>query len=277
MSEKKSFLPSLSRKKKGEEQPEQNVDLNAPFTPRLPTLNFIPVEVLEGYKLKALQAKFVKGIGVLTVAILALWAALFGLEKMTQMRVTAAQEEANSYAAEVQTLQPYADYRDAVQSKRTTIGEKMSTEVDTGAIVDELRKISDDTGVSLSSSIQISVSTGEAASPEGGAPAGGGEGCQAADPFTSQPSIGCVTFTGEGERSDVADFIEKLNAHDFFNNTFVPETTSGETSSFTGSVNYTGGFLTNAYADLLSDGEEAAPADAENTEALTEILNPEGQ
>lgn len=268
MADKKSFLSGLKKNKNPGDTPssDDNIDHSASFTPELPLINLIPAEVIQGYELKALQQKFIKGIGLLTVIILALWGVLFGLEKITEMRVASAQSEAAAYGQQVQALQPYADYRESVQNKRTTIGEKMSTEVDTGSIIEELRNIASSTGVSLSSSIQISVNTGET---EGNVSGGNsGAGCQSADPFTSQPSIGCVTFSGEGERTDVADFIENLNSHDYFNNTFVPETTSGETSQFTGSVNYTGGFLTNSYADLLTPipGEEEIIGEAPVTE-----------
>lgn len=261
MADKKSFLSGLSlgKKKKDEDDVDSsmsNYDPNQEFVPALPSVNLIPASVIEGYQLQALQARFVKGIGVLVVVVLALWGVLFGLEKISEMRVAQAQEEAAAYGSQVQALQPYADYRDSVQGKRTTIGEKMATEVNTGEVVDELKSIASSSGVSLSESVQISVSTGEEATGEGSAASGGT--CQSSDPFTSQPSIGCITFTGEGPRGDVADFIEELNSHDNFNNTFIPETTSGESQTFNGTVNYTGGFLTNAYADLLVDetGEE---------------------
>lgn len=260
--EKRPFLPEFLTKKKGKTEQAETFDPTTPFISTLPGINLIPQAVLDGYALQKLQAQFAKVIVILIVAIVALWGALFALEKIVEMRVNNAQAEVQEYGNQVKALQPYADYRDSVQSKRATIGEKMSTEVDTGAIISELNKIASNTNVSLSDSIIVEVLNGPAEGAEATTAQTTSE-CSASNPFATEQSIGCVTFVGTGDRTDVAEFIKQVEANPNFNNTFVPSSSSGETNEFSGYVNFTGGFLTNAYSDLLTD---EAPAETEETE-----------
>lgn len=265
MAEKKPFLPEfLTRKKKGAEEdtePQINRNINAPFTPTNPGINLIPQAVLDGYALQRLQTQFAKAIVILIASIIALWGVLFGLEKVNEMRVNNAEAEAQQYRSEVQALQPYADYRDSVQNKRTTIGEKMSTEVDTGAIVEEITNAGNSAGVSVSSSLTIDVLNGASEGAEATTAQTISE-CAAANPFATEQSIGCVSFTGSGDRENVAEFIRLLEENPNFNNAFVPSTSGGENKEFSGFVNFTGGFLTNAYSDLLAETPVEAPSGA---------------
>lgn len=261
--EKKPFLPEFITKKRGKDaEPNPGeAAVNEPFVMTLPGINLIPQAVLEGYELKALQKRFVQLVAAALALILIIGAVLFGIQKITEIRVAAAEKEAASYATQIKALQPYENYRDSVQAKRKSIGEKMSTEVDTGKVIGELLNAAKASGVKLSESITVNVNTGEQSAQTGtGSSSSSGEACATADPFNSQPSVGCVSFTGQGNRGQISAFLNALDKNPHFNNAFVPTTSEGETPGFTGSVNFTGAFLTNNYSHLVSgDSAQSTP------------------
>lgn len=262
---KKEFFPSFLNKKKGE-LPEKDTDKggynpNKPFEPRLPGVNLIPQSVLDGYALRAYQGKLIKIVAVLIIVMLLVGAGLFGLQKITEYKLASAKQEEQTYAQQVKELQPYETYKEEVSSKSQTIGTKMATEIDTGEVSSEIRKLAKSSGVKLTSTV-ISVNTGETATDASGASTGGdASSCVLASPFNSSPSVGCVSFTGEGDRSGVAKFLEEIDGNSNFSNAFVPKTSAGgeEKATFEGTVNFSGEFMTNNYSDMLAgtQGQQA--------------------
>lgn len=250
--EKKDFLPSFLNKKKKEENEVEGYNSSKPFESRLPGVNLIPQSVLDGYALRAYQGKLIKFIVFLIIVILLIGAGLFGLQKVTEFRLNQAQTEEANYAKQVKALQPYENYKEEVSAKGATISSKMSAEIDTGKVSDTIRKIAKDAGVKLDTTT-VTVNTGETIDTTQGAPTSN---CVAASPFNSSPAVGCVAFSGTGDRDGVSKFLEGLDQNESFNNAFVPKTSSGESApTFEGTVNFSGDFSTNNYSDLLG-GEE---------------------
>lgn len=275
--EKKEFLPSFLNKKKDKEtetEDKSGFENSKPFESRLPGINMIPQSVLDGYALRAYQGKLIKIVVILVVCMLVLGAGLFAFQKITELRLAKAQEEEQMYAQEITKLQPYETYKNDVESKSSTIGSKMATEIDTGKVSKEIRVIAKRSGVKLDTT-SISVNTGESANAISNT-GGTDSSCVRSSPFGSSPSVGCLTFSGNGDRTKVSKFLSELEKETSFNNAFVPKTSSGTESdpTFEGTVNFSGEFLTNNYSDMTGaqetpeqapeDGTDTPPTDEEN-------------
>lgn len=228
------------------------------FIPKKPEVNLLPQEILEGYKAKDLTGKYIK-IGI---AVLCAFLILFGIstisEKMSSSKVTTLEDETASLNIEIRKLQPYETYKTTIESKRVALQGQMQKNMDVGAIIDSMNKLASDADMTYT---QITL---DAASTE----------CTSPDPFNTVPTIGCVTFSADGNGSDsVIRFFESAKSIEGFVNAYVPGESAVQTegkSTLEGSIGLTDKFYSQANQDLVLPIDSLLTEPAAPTEPTTE-------
>lgn len=213
------------------------------FTPKIPKVNVIPAELTEKYEVKGVLRKT-------TFAVVGI-AAVFGLvyagglvaTVAANNELTAIQAERNDLVAQVTALSPYQDYQTAVDNKRTTLSEEVSTDVDFGGLYEAVYGAAAVNGVELTS-VTITQNNGTEESS-----------CQNPDPFNEATNlIGCIVLEGKtGDPNSADNFLRTLTAlpEGGYVNPFITSvnTTDG-VSTFNGSIAFTNALYSNRYAEL---------------------------
>lgn len=279
--EKKSLLKMspaelkshFSKKNKGDD--EEYVDIeDMVFIPKDPSVNLLPKEVVDEYKAHDLKIKFAKIGGTLTFIFLVLFGVSMVSSALNQQEITALEEDAVALNLEIRQLTPYETYKMTIDGKRASLATQMQGDLDVAAILDGLNTVGEQSGIEFTT-VSLDSSGAE---------------CTSADPFNSVPTIGCISFTGEGNGSgSIVQFFEAAGNIEGFVNAYLPasgavESEEGGSVLEGGSIGITEVFYAQRNAELnipIDDilaqneapAEEAAETPAEapvEEEAITD-------
>lgn len=228
------------------------------FIPKKPEVNLLPPEIIQGYKAKDLTAKYIK-IGV---AVLCAFLLLFGIstisEKMSSSKVVELEDETASLNIEIRKLQPYETYKTTIEAKRSALQGQMQKNMDVAGIIESMNKLASDANMTYTQ-ITLDANSTECTSP---------------DPFNTVPTIGCVTFTADGNGADsVIKFFESAKSVEGFVNAYVPGESAVQTegkSTLEGSIGLTDKFYSKANQDLIIPIDQVLAENAVPTEPITE-------
>ena len=218
---------------------------STPFVPVLPSVNLLPVEVIEVLALRALRRRFITAAVATAVVVGLLYGGQTAL--IAKANTELEKENANTVAltAQMRQLAPVKAFYAGVAANQQTITTTMAQEVLYSNVVRRL-KATTPAGVSIGN---VSL-TAQAQSTGVGAVAASA--CPGPDPFNPGTSIGCVNVAGTAtSRQAVGKLIENLFADDLFANPYVSATTVDETGkvTFTATV----GLTDKAYSKRYSD------------------------
>lgn len=261
----RAALDHLKNKKKAKKTEdegavaEQKPQLPIDFTPKTPEVNLLPGRVHEFYAAQDTKKKFLySGIGI-AVAFGALFGVTLYSEAVYESEIAKINDATLSHRTELQGLQPYIDYKNAVDNKRTELNNVVSDYLNIGQINENFHKAANSSGYQVTS-ISINGNSGE-----GEAEAAN---CVNPNPFTPSTGVGCVTFTLVGS-GNLSQFYTLLNApKSGFLNVFVPTVTTAEDGKNTvdGSVSVDASYTFDRYRYLDSPFEPSTEESEETTD-----------
>lgn len=232
------------------------------FIPSKPEVNLLPPEIIQGYKAQDLTRKYLKIGGVIVTVFLLLFGASTISENLSNSKVVALEDETADLNLEIRKLQPYESYKATIEDKRMALHGQMQKNLDVAGIIDAMNKLAADADMRYT---QITL---DAASTE----------CTSPDPFNTVATIGCITFSADGNGSDsVVRFFESANAIEGFVNAYVPGDSAVQTegkSTLEGSIGLTDKFYSETNQDLVlpidtileNNAAAAAPTTEETTD-----------
>lgn len=224
----------------------------------IPEVNAIPTQILEKYENVSLIKKFSKiGAAIVVVGVL-----VFGYSTYANMthsqKLTEIQNEAGTVSQQIQAVNPFQTFKSNVNSKMTTLSSYLNTDVDTGRIISTMNNLAAANGITLDG-VTLSITASDA-SADGAAPVTGTGDCPTTDPFSSSPSIGCISFNGsQPDDAALKAFFDGLTNSEGISDVFVgnvsySEGENGEagSNSFQGSASFTDAFYSLKYGHLAA-------------------------
>jgi hypothetical protein len=218
----------------------------------LPTVNALPISIVEKYETKALGRKFL----ITGATLVILFAGLFGYSvfgSMSHDRQLAELEDAATVTnTQIETLRPYESYKTSVSTKMTVLASYLSTDVNVSKLLEVIYTAAGNNGITFN---DLSVSISDGATGETAA------GCVQTDPFNKVPSLGCITFNGsQPSSSALNNFYETIQNQEGFSDAFLENAAYADSpsatesgNSFSGSIAYTDFFYSNKYTNLTLD------------------------
>lgn len=245
-------IRNLFSKKKGVKDETGAVvpDNSQGFVPKLPEVNLLPPNVKESYAAKDLMIKFFKG----SIVLVAIFAVAFVGSTVSNFfydqKINKIETETAGYQTEINQLNPYADYRTQLETKRSNLADAVETQVDASKVMAEFSNAASKAGYSVDT-----MSFGASQSVDGSS---GGEGsCVNPDPFNPSTGIGCISFELKGSKNaDINKLYTQIKeSKSSFINLYVPSATQGDdgSASIQGSVSIGDNFRSHKY-DGVRDG-----------------------
>lgn len=261
-----TIMALFKRKKNHVEEEDVDENAGADFVPDLPEVNVLPSGVKEVYAAEDLLKKFMYG-GAAAIGFFALlWGAGFGLEQMNEARIAEVNEQAMQYQSEATMLQPYAGYKDLIDTKRNELSTAMNGDVNPGSISSSFKDIAQSAGYTVTS-VNVTLNSE------------GGGSCVNPDPFQPAQGIGCLTFDLEGSGSMNRLFDGLQDTERGFVNPYIPSALGATGDSepvITGSVSFNEVFYTGMY-DSLSLPVDSIISGVSTNEEVLEAPVEEGQ
>ena len=216
------------------------------FTPSQPSINIIPERVLIKYTNKKSLNVFI-GVILLLVTLFTLLFIYNANEATKRVKdLDAIRSETLSIETEVGLLIPYFTFYQDVDSKRSTLADNMTLDLDYAMLTSRIIEAAEENGIGLDSiNIATSISTGVAPN------------CTSPDPFNPNTGIGCIRFSGKAVgRDSIANFITSLNNKEGFSNAYIPGSNASltgeisEINTISGNVSFDSSFYTKRFNEL---------------------------
>lgn len=220
------------------------------WKPTLPTVNVIPVSIIERYETKALIRKFIGLVAVLVLIFSALFGYSIFANMMHQQEMVKYDQESTQLNSQITELKPYEAYKTDVASKMSILASYLSTDVDVSKLLDIFYNAAGTTGIAIDT---VTVNINDQTVVDGTTPTSS---CVQTDPFNKTNSIGCIVFRGAQPSPEaVAAFFNILNNQEGFVDDFLENTSTSGTdgSSFSGSISFTDFFYSEKYTNLTLD------------------------
>lgn len=220
-----------------------------PFEPRLPRVNLLPASVEVRFAARRVR-RMLYAVGVvLVLAFAGVW-----WQQSTTIadseRLLAAAQSANAQIREqVDALAPVTALYRQITDEQGLVATALAAQPQAAAVVTRLVAAGADAGSVRFDSVAVQYH---------GIPTPGGtlNPCPNPDPFATDITVGCVTFSGSAaDRAEVSSLLTTLTADAFFvgpyvnNSTIVQGDDSDGRASFTGTVGVSAAALT----ELLTD------------------------
>ncbi len=252
---KGSQAPSSIWSKKIGRKSEEDVD-HPPFVPTLPRVNLLPSSVPEFFTLRRVRRAFIAITVLMVIAFGAVWYLQNSQIADAQARLDQAQADNAAVAARVSALAPIKEMYDQITAEQDIVATALAADPRASTVIARLVKAG---GVAAGASgVEFtSIAVEYRGIPESGAVLNP---CQNPDPFSSDITIGCVTFSGTAANRDQISAMLTAMAGDplfigpFVNNSTVTETTGSSGVMFTGTT----GVSLDALITPLADEQVAA-------------------
>lgn len=251
----KAAIEYLRTKKTSKQEADSDVVTVDPiedFKPRVPEVDLVPANVRESYAAQDTK----KRLSYVGSGILATFGILYGVTMFSQNfyeeEIAKISTQTSSHRSQLQKLQPYLDYRNAVEVKRSELNKVTTGYLDLGRVTEEFNKAVSASGYNLSAMAVSGSASGEAESAN----------CANPDPFTASSGVACLTFTLKGE-GNLSNLYNALSTGDNgFLNVFVPTVTKGKDATLDGSVAVDTTYNFGRYNYLSTTLEEKLAAEA---------------
>lgn len=196
-------------------------------TPPSASVNLLSPWVVEELALRQLRLRFLTGGLVLAMLLAAGWAWL-QLDLGRTRSGLAADEAANvQLTGQLSDLDDVRSYVTSVNRRTDDIESVMGRQVAVSTVVSTLEEMLPDGSGLTSAELTIPIEP-ELIGGDAGATAEGSV-CPGADPYGTQPIVGCLQFTGTApDRESVSTFVQRLDRRDLFVEPFVRTTVTGD-------------------------------------------------
>lgn len=265
--EKKSLLKMspeeikdyFKQKRNGPPEPVVAIE-DMVFIPKKPEVNLLPPEILEGYEASALKVKLFKIGGAVAFIFLVMFGLSMISQTLSQGEMKDLEGKSQALNLEIRQLQPYELYKATIDGKREALYNQIQKNLDVGKLLDSVNTVGNNSDIKFTT-VSLDSSGGQ---------------CTSTDPFaTASPTIGCLSFTAEGNGADsVNKFYSETGKIAGFVNPYVPGSAAiskDGKSTLTGTIGITEEFYSKNNNDL-SIPLDTTLADQANKAATT----PEG-
>ncbi len=242
------------------------------FAHRLPRVNLLPASVPESFTLRRIRRIFIALALLLVVAVAAFWYLQKGQIDEAEARLSIAQAESTAVTAKLEALAPIKQMHEQITSEQELVATTLASEPQAALVIERLVATGAAGGGAPAEFTSIVIEYGGI--PENGTLLNP---CPNPDPFSSEITIGCVTFSGTAaDRDQVSAMLNAMAADPLFIGPYVSNSTISEASSGNpGGVTFTGsaGVSLDALKTPLSDdriAEILAPPSPAADAAATE-------
>lgn len=265
---KKAAPTSFWTMELGRSSPDDDV-VHPPFQPRLPRVNLLPASVEVRFAARRVRRILYAVAVVLVLAFAGVWWQQSTSIAASEGLLATAQEANAQIREQVDALAPVTALYNQITDEQSLVATALAAQPQAAAVVTRLVAAGASAG---------SVGFDSVAVQYHGIPQAGGtlNPCPNPDPFATDITIGCITFSGTAaDRAEVAVLLTTLTADPFFVGPYVNNSTivQGEDSdgrvSFTGSVGVSADALTEPLTEEQVQ-EILAPPPAEDPAATTE-------
>lgn len=220
------------------------------YEPTSPIVNLVPSTVSQKYEVKGVARKVGLGIvGVFAILGLVFAGGKFFIGNLEQ-QLTDINEQTASIQAQITQLEPYTSFRNAVENKRKTVGQRVQSDVNMGTIYTDLHRTAQTNNINLEN---VAISQHEDDVPTDTAA------CMNPDPFTENNTIiGCITLTAVSDnpasgKGYVEDLVALSNPVKYIN-PFISSVATDDDGlvRFEINISFTDTLFTNQYTSLQS-------------------------
>ncbi len=235
---------------------DDDVD-HPPFTPALPRVNLLPASITESFTLRRVHRMLIVVAALLVVAIGAVWYLQGNQVSEAQAKRDQAQAANAAVAAKVEALAPIKQMYEQITNEQNLVATTLASEPQAALVIERMVA----TGPASGSGGPVTFAS--IAIEYRGVPAAGEtiNPCPNPDPFGTDITIGCVTFSGmAATRDQVSTMLNAMAADPLFVGPYVNSSTVTESSTdSTGGITFTGtaGLSLAALSTALSDEQIA--------------------
>jgi hypothetical protein len=240
-----------------------------PFEPRLPRVNLLPASVEIRFAARRVR-RILYAVGVvLVLAFAAVWWQQSTSIAASERLLATAQDANAQIRAQVDALAPVTALYNQITDEQALVATALAAQPQAAAVVTRLVAAGSSAGSVAFDSVAVQYH---------GIPQSGGtlNPCPNPDPFATDITIGCITFSGTAaDRAEVAVLLTTLTADPFFVGPYVNNSTIVQGEESSGRVSFTGsvGVSTDALTEPLTEEqvqEILTPPPAEDPAATTE-------
>lgn len=160
-----------------------------PVTGALPSVNLLPEAVVERARARRVLKGFAVGAVAVALASAGVWYAQSGDISAAQGDLASAQQANVSAQHDLEPLQAYAEFSAAVERQKQSIATTMAGELSFGRALDAFAKA----WPAGTSARTLNVDTTQS--------------CPGPDPFTQEPTLGCLTFGVSVKDTKSAEYV----------------------------------------------------------------------
>jgi Tfp pilus assembly protein PilN len=237
-----------------------------PFARTLPRVNLLPASVAESFTLRRIHRYFIAVAVLLVLGFSAIWYLQSNQIADAQAKLDEAQAASASVSARVEELAPIKQMYDQITNEQELVATTLASEPQAALVINRMVETGTGGGGAPVEFTSIAIeyrgvpSAGEEINP-----------CPNPDPFATDITIGCVTFSGAANtRDQVSAMLNAMAADPLFVGPYVNSSTVTESSDESASgITFTGtaGLSIAALKTELTDEQIAAiiapPAPAE--------------
>lgn len=251
---------------------DEDVD-HPPFLPALPRVNLLPPSVPEYFLVRGIRRWFISIAVLLTIAFACVWYLQVNQIADAEGRLAQAQADSAKISAQVSALAPIKEMYDQITAEQSLVATTLASAPQASLVVARLA----DAGLAAQGSggpvAFTSVAIEYRGIPEPGAELNP---CPNPDPFSSDITIGCITFSGTASnREQVSAMLSIIAGDSLFVGPYVNNSTVTQaTADVPGGVMFTGtaGVSIDALAKALTPEQIGAivspPVDPSATAAV---------
>lgn len=253
---KASVAPtSIRTKYLGRKSGDEDVD-HPPFQPRLPRINLLPASVPEAFAVCRIR-RILCAVGLLmALAFAAVWYLQANQIAEAQARLGQAQAQNAAVTARVEALAPIKQMYEQITNEQSLVATTLASEPKAALVIGRLVGAGSSAAGGRTPVEFTSIAVEYRGVPEPGADLNP---CPSPDPFATDITIGCVTFSGTaGTRDQVSAMLNAMAADVLFVGPYVNNSTVTEaTADGPGGVMFTGsaGISVDALMTALTDEE----------------------
>lgn len=222
---KKPFWQMELGRKKDADLVDEAVE-HPPFVPTLPRVNLLPAAIGESIGLRKVRRSLIAVAVLIALLLGGVWYLQGSRISEAEARLAAAQAEGSQLQGQLDALAPITVLTNALADQKALVESTMAAQPQAAVVIERLREAGRQVGGGSG------IAFSNASVSYQGIPAAGGvlNPCPNPDPFGTEVTIGCITFSASAnDRQQVSRLLEVMEADPLFVGPYVTNTALGTT------------------------------------------------